>query len=124
MVKKHRMDIIILVILIIIAIGSWIGVTVLFDVNGDYVEVILDNRVEKVISLNDEGDYEVKDGEHCNIITIKDREVYMKSSDCPDQVCVKQGKIKKQGKSIVCLPHKLVIRIASEEYPEIDSNVD
>lgn len=124
MVKKHRIDIIILVILIIIAIGSWIGVTVLFDVNGDYVEVILDNRVEKVISLNEEGDYELEDGDHSNIITIKNREVYMKSSDCPDQVCVKQGKIKKQGESIICLPHKLVIRIASEEYPEIDSNVD
>ena len=26
--------------------------------------------------------------------------------------------------SIICLPHKLVIRIASEEYPEVDSNVD
>lgn len=117
MVKKRRLDIIILIVLIVIAIGSWIAVTVLFDVNGDYVEVIVDNHVQKVISLND-------DGEYSNIITIKNREVYMKSSDCPDQICVKQGKIKKQGESIICLPHKLVIRIASEEYPEVDSNVD
>lgn len=74
--------------------------------------------------LNDDGEYQVDDGEYSNIITIKNREVYMKSSDCPDQICVKQGKIKKQGESIICLPHKLVIRIASEEYPEVDSNVD
>ena len=112
MVKKRRLDIIILIVLIVIAIGSWIAVTVLFDVNGDYVEVIVDNHVQKVISLNDDGEYQVDDGE------------YMKSSDCPDQICVKQGKIKKQGESIICLPHKLVIRIASEEYPEVDSNVD
>ena len=119
MVKKRRLDIIILIVLIVIAIGSWIAVTVLFD-----VEVIVDNHVQKVISLNDDGEYQVDDGEYSNIITIKNREVYMKSSDCPDQICVKQGKIKKQGESIICLPHKLVIRIASEEYPEVDSNVD
>ena len=124
MVKKRRLDIIILIVLIVIAIGSWIAVTVLFDVNGDYVEVIVDNHVQKVISLNDDGEYQVDDGEYSNIITIKNREVYMKKSDCPDQICVKQGKIKKQGESIICLPHKLVIRIASEEYPEVDSNVD
>ena len=124
MVKKRRLDIIILIVLIVIAIGSWIAVTVLFDVNGDYVEVIVDNHVQKVISLNDDGEYQVDDGEYSNIITIKNREVYMKSSDCPDQICVKQSKIKKQGESIICLPHKLVIRIASEEYPEVDSNVD
>ena len=115
MVKKRRLDIIILIVLIVIAIGSWIAVTVLFDVNGDYVEVIVDNHVQKVISLNDDGEYQVDDGEYSNIITIK---------NCPDQICVKQGKIKKQGESIICLPHKLVIRIASEEYPEVDSNVD
>ena len=51
MVKKRRLDIIILIVLIAIAIGSWIAVTVLFDVNGDYVEVIVDNHVQKVISL-------------------------------------------------------------------------
>ena len=124
MVKKRRLDIIILIVLIVIAIGSWIAVTVLFDVNGDYVEVIVDNHVQKVISLNDDGEYQVDDGEYSNIITIKNREVDMKISDCPDQICVKQGKIKKQGESIICLPHKLVIRIASEEYPEVDSNVD
>ena len=124
MVKKRRLDIIILIVLIVIAIGSWIAVTVLFDVNGDYVEVIVDNHVQKVISLNDDGEYQVDDGEYSNIITIKNREVYMKSSDCPDQICVNQGNIKKQGESIICLPHKLVIRIASEEYPEVDSNVD
>ena len=33
MVKKRRLDIIILIVLIVIAIGSWIAVTVLFDVN-------------------------------------------------------------------------------------------
>lgn len=74
MVKKRRLDIIILIVLIVIAIGSWIAVTVLFDVNGDYVEVIVDNHVQKVISLNDDGEYQVDDGEYSNIITIKNRE--------------------------------------------------
>ena len=94
MVKKRRLDIIILIVLIVIAIGSWIAVTVLFDVNGDYVEVIVDNHVQKVVSLNDDGDYQVDDAEYSNIITIKNREVYMKSSDCPDQICVNRVRLR------------------------------
>lgn len=51
MVKKRRLDIIILIVLIVIAIGSWIAVTVLFDVNGDYVEVIVDNLMLNIVIL-------------------------------------------------------------------------
>lgn len=51
MVKKRRLDIIILIVLIAIAIGSWIAVTVLFDVNGDYVEVIVTITFRRLFPL-------------------------------------------------------------------------
>ena len=35
----------------------------------------------------------------------------MKEADCPDKYCVKQGKIKNVGETIVCLPHKVVVEI-------------
>ena len=44
-------------------------------------------------------------------------------ADCPDQLCVHQADIRYNGETIVCLPHKLVVRIESAEAPELDDVV-
>ena len=44
-------------------------------------------------------------------LIIKNREVYMKNSDCKNQICVHTGKISKKGESIVCLPNKVVATV-------------
>ena len=36
-------------------------------------------------------------------------------SDCPDQVCVRTGKLTKPGQAAVCLPAKVSVRIAGNE---------
>ncbi len=46
-----------------------------------------------------------------NDLTIKDGAAYLTDADCPDKLCVKMGKIRYDGESIVCLPHKVVIKI-------------
>ena len=45
-----------------------------------------------------------------NIILVENGYISMKSADCPDKLCVKQGKISEIG-SIVCLPNKVIIEI-------------
>ena len=44
----------------------------------------------------------------------------MKEADCPDQICVRHKAISKSGESIVCLPHKVVVEISSEEEQDVD----
>ena len=39
----------------------------------------------------------------------------MRKADCPDQICKNHKPIRKSGETIVCLPHKAVIEISSEE---------
>ena len=46
---------------------------------------------------------------------IQDGEVSMRKADCPDQICKNHKPICKSGETIVCLPHKAVIEISSEE---------
>ncbi len=53
-----------------------------------------------------------------NVILVENGYISMQSADCPDKLCVKQGKISEVG-SIVCLPNKVIIRIDRNE--EIDA---
>jgi hypothetical protein len=39
----------------------------------------------------------------------------MEGANCPDQTCVKQGVIKDGTVPIVCLPHKVIVRIEGGE---------
>ena len=48
-----------------------------------------------------------------NTITVADGEIFVSHADCPDQVCVKHGPLKKTGGPIVCLPNRLTIEWAA-----------
>ena len=50
-----------------------------------------------------------------NILTIKDGFAYLTDADCPDHLCVKQGKISKTGQVITCLPNKLTVTVYGAE---------
>lgn len=46
-----------------------------------------------------------------NTVILSDDGVWVSSSDCPEGCEIKAGKITQAGQSLVCLPHKLVIRL-------------
>ena len=46
-----------------------------------------------------------------NRVYVQDDLVFMDSANCPDQTCVKQGVIRDGSVPIVCLPHKVIVRI-------------
>ena len=47
--------------------------------------------------------------------------VRMVSADCPGGDCLRAGEIRKNGEMIVCVPHRLVIRLVSSQRPETDA---
>jgi hypothetical protein len=50
------------------------------------------------------------DGEE-NLVLVERGRVRMDSANCPDQTCVKQGVITDSTVPIVCLPHKVIVKI-------------
>ncbi len=50
-----------------------------------------------------------------NVFTIQDGIVTMTEANCGDHTCIQTGKIANTGESIVCLPHRLVLQIVSEQ---------
>ena len=93
---------------------------------GGYAVVSVDGEVVKKLPLDQETSYTIETGDNdTNELVIEDGKAYLSEANCPDKLCVKQGKIFRKSETIVCLPHKVVISIeeadsddASEE--EID----
>jgi len=55
-----------------------------------------------------------------NLIVIENEAVFMKESNCPTKQCIAQGNISKDKQSIVCLPHKIVIKVVNKNESEVD----
>ena len=46
-----------------------------------------------------------------NTVRIQPGRICVSDADCPDRICVSQGWLSHQATPIVCLPHRLVIRL-------------
>ena len=53
-------------------------------------------------------------------LVIQDRQAFLEESPCPDHYCEKQGKIRKEGEQIICLPNKIIIDMIGEKEEDID----
>lgn len=49
-----------------------------------------------------------------NVLTIENGKICVSSADCPDGVCIRSGWISDSLAPIVCLPHRLVIKVEKE----------
>lgn len=83
---------------------------------GDKVIVKIDNEICYEYDLNETQEVFIAvDEEATNTLLIKNGEADMIDANCPDHLCVNMKAISKDGESIVCLPHKLIVEIQSEE---------
>ena len=121
-----KWDIIIIVVLICLSFipelifGAMMGK----NYNGTYAEVTLDGKLYKKILLSEhrgEEQIDVKTEYGYNIIEIKDGAIRILDSDCRDRICIKSGFISKPGELLVCLPHKLMVEIKSNDN---EKNID
>jgi hypothetical protein len=122
----------------------WDGVIVLVLIVSSFLPIILFSMqqtaesavVEKRAILRVEGEeiktfdliegqetftylYEDDDGDS-NLIEIQGDRIRIKEADCGDQICVRRGWASKNGETIVCLPHKLVIEIQTVDGSDMD----
>ncbi len=89
----------------------------LFGSKGTIAEIYQDGNLIQSVDLSKVSDsYTIpvvtETGE--NIIQVESGSISVLSATCPDQVCVRQGKIHDGMVPIVCLPHKLVIEIKNK----------
>ena len=113
----NKKDICLILVFLLIA-----GFIYLFTRNGEVgnqVRITLDGKEYGTYSLAENQEVLVQTEYGCNIVQIQDGMVFMKDADCPDKYCIHQGKTNRSNKSIVCLPHKLMVEVveASKDKP-------
>lgn len=81
---------------------------------GEFVTVIVRGEEKYSFPLSEDHREEIRQGNEVNLLVIKDGEAYIESSNCDNQHCVHHSPIHYAGETIVCLPHRIVIRIDGE----------
>ena len=83
------------------------------DVSGPVkAEVYLEGELVKTLSLDEDICFEVL-GNYTNEITVANGQISITASDCPGEDCVHSGAISSTGRSIVCLPNEVEVRVIS-----------
>ena len=91
----------------LVCCGLWLG----FRKDGGAVVVEQNGREAARYALHEDRTVRIEGERGYNLLVIQGGEVYLREADCPTQLCVKTGKIRYAGQSIVCLPHRLAVRI-------------
>ena len=104
---KKRDFILIGAILAVIIVAF--AVVALTKQDGAHVVVKIDGKEVATYSLSEDGEYELNGG--TNILRIEDGKAYLTDANCPDHLCVNQGKIDQTGETITCLPNRLTVTV-------------
>ena len=120
--RKSRNDVLfIAVLLLIVALA---GAAFFFlRGEGDSVTVSVDGKhygtyplhTDLTLSIRTGADYTQE-----NLLVIRDGKALVESATCPDGICAAHKPISREGESIVCLPHRVVITVHTTDGEEPD----
>ena len=114
--RKFRNDIIFIAALLLVVSLAGAAFFLLRE-EGDSVTVTVDHRVIGTYSLAEDRTVEIctgENGEEVNRLVIRNGEAFMEFATGPDGICAAHKPISREGESIVCLPHKVVVTVVTE----------
>ncbi len=114
------------VILVIICVGGIVAFLCMkqTSVADPVAEIYVDGVLVRTEALSQAQCFRVDTEHGYNDILIEDGAVSVTAADCPDKVCVNTGATNSSVVPIICLPHRLEIRITSAEDSDIDVEIN
>lgn len=114
-------DVAAILLVVLLAMGTACAFAFQNDVEGSAaVQVYQDGRLLKELALSEDAEMEIS-GQYSNVVEIRGGRAAIVKSDCPGEDCVHSGWINGPGRSIVCLPNRVELRIVGEG--EVDFTV-
>lgn len=102
------------VILLVLLLGAAAAAVLFLLFSGrqeaQRIVVTVDGAVFGTYSLFEERTVDVENAFGHNRIVIENGSAYMEAADCPDKYCMTYKPVSRTNESIICLPHRLVVR--------------
>ena len=115
--RKHRADLIVIGSLLLLALVLYLVIGATRQAGG-VVVVRVDGAETERHALSEDGTYPLNGGS--NILVISDGQAWLSEANCPDLLCVRQGKIHYTGQVITCLPNRLTVTVEGGESNGVD----
>lgn len=120
--RKNRNDVLFIAVLLLIV--TLAGAAFFFlRGEGDSVTVSVDGKHYGTYPLRTDLTLSIRTGADDtqeNLLVIRDGHAYVESATCPDGICAAHKPISREGESIVCLPHRVVITVHTTDGEEPD----
>ncbi len=121
---RNRYFIILFVMLIILCLTAMGLINHISKDTDKILNVYYENKLIHTINLYDVKtpyDLPITYNNHTNILRVYKDGAEMIFADCPDKLCIHQGKIESSLKPIVCLPNKVRAEIISKGKRQVDA---
>jgi len=109
-----KADLILLIIILALSVLGFVLLRKPVSENA-LVEISVSGEPTQTYSLSTDAEYEIKTEYGYNIILVENGQVRVLDTDCPNKDCMNFGAISGEGQIILCLPHKLSVRIIGGE---------
>lgn len=117
----NKRDIILIATILILSLCAFAGYRFLYNNVGNTVRIEVNGKSYKELPLNKNTEITIKGaGGGTNRLRIHNGYADMTDADCPDKLCVRQKKISSSGETIVCLPHKVVVTVITDDKGKLD----
>ena len=120
--RQVRNDIILIVglLLVVVFLGIYLF---FFRTHGNMVKVTVNGELYATYPLTQNLTEDIHTGENeLNRLVIREGKVFVETATCPDGICSAHRPIFRDGESIVCLPHGVVITVITDE--TTDESID
>lgn len=118
--QLKKADIILIIILVLVA-AAFPFMLNYGGGEGARAVILVDGKEYASYRLDEDGEYTIDTAYGSNIILIEGGAARMTEADCPDGYCKKYAPISKNGESIICLPHRLVVEIEGGTESGVDA---
>jgi hypothetical protein len=67
---------------------------------------------EESADLRQDGEYSIAGPIGTTIVRVQDGEAWIAQAPCTNRLCVRMGRLRGPGRALVCLPNRVVVRVA------------
>ncbi len=118
----QKRDMIIVFVLLLVALGTFVGYRFINSKKMPKAEIYYGTRLIETIQLDTQKDKVFSFPQNENVVfhLYEDGSICFEKSNCKDQICVHSGRLYQAGESAACLPNEFILKLVPNENHQLD----